>query len=125
LGTALLVRLIGRSADLKEIYSTLGITPIQYSRMLQALAPILARISDLQDLHRLNMARQLYKENSLEFNSARSGRELPDHIYQDQPKVAGARLKALVDLLIEARETLRTVNVRQTGINRKGNLSAH
>lgn len=125
LGTALLVRLIGRSADLKEIYSTLGITPIQYSRILQSLAPVLARIADLQDLHRLNMARQLYKENPLEFNSARSGRELPDHIYQDQPKVAGARLKALVDLLLEARETLRAVNVRQTGINRKGNLSAH
>ncbi|MDP3830476.1 MAG: hypothetical protein Q8Q47_04345, partial [Ignavibacteriaceae bacterium] len=125
LGTALLVRLIGRNADLKEIYSTLGITPIQYSRVLQALAPILARIAALQDLHRLNLARQLYRENALEFNRARSGRELPEHVYKNQPKVAGERLKALVDLLLEARETLRAVNVRQTGINRKGNLSAH
>lgn len=124
LGTALLVRLLRRNASLTDIYSTLGITPHQYSRLLTPLRPIHGPLIELGELNRLNRARQLYHDNSLKFDTARALSDLPESIFEGIPKLACQRLKSLVGLLFEAREILRSTNVRQTIVKRDATLTA-
>lgn len=114
LGAALLARLLYRQAGMLEIYSALGITPHQYSRLMTALQPLQEKLRLMVDMNRLRDVRKVYKANSEIFDAVRSFEDLPEVIFCDHAKGAAKRTVVLAKLLIEVREIIKFHDVRQT-----------
>lgn len=113
LGVTLLARLLQRNAPLHDIYSSLSIPPAQFEKVRKALEPAALPLIKQSDKHVLSELRSLYRSNAPAFDGAHSVQELPASLYEGLTANQKDRVVLLANLLLEVRDTMRQIGVRQ------------
>lgn len=113
LGAALLARLLNRNATLPEIYATLCITPVQFDRIRKALDLIMVPLVSLSRKSTLTTLRECYAAAPAVFDNARSAQAIPPEVFDGLGSRQRNDVTRLAGLIIEVRELMRQINVRQ------------
>lgn len=113
LGVSLLARLLKRNATLRDIYSTLSISPSQFARVKKSMELLMVQLMCLCKRNDLRDVRMLYRTYSNEFDQARNIDSLPDSVFSTLPGNRGQDIRKLASLLLEVRDLMRQIHVRQ------------
>lgn len=124
LGTTLLARLLQRNAPLRDIYSSLLISPMQFERVRTAIAMITVALVSLASRHALRDVRGAYQLHSTAFDAAASADDLAEDVFEHLPAAQADRARRLAAVLLEVREQMRVINVRQ-GLPAAAQLQSH
>jgi len=113
LGATLLVTMVRHGAASTNIYRKLCVYPAQYARMAAAMEPFIQRLDAMATKSNLTRVRAIYKDDPKLCESMFKMGKLPVNAYADLTADQGERIALLAQGILQVRDTMRRMNVRQ------------